>query len=84
LTHYLIALRLNQPLQRALIEETGWWALDDDIELIGFDYQAPQAGRNRDGWSVSGKKSRNDLMPRARHCLYLPMTQFLLNTVIVH
>ncbi|WP_143074328.1 transposase [Nitrosomonas sp. Nm166] len=23
--HYLIALRLNQPLQRALVEETNWW-----------------------------------------------------------
>ena len=39
--HYLIALRLNQPLQRALVDETGWWKLDDGIELIGFEYQAP-------------------------------------------
>ena len=39
--HYLIALRLNQPLQRVLVEETGWWVLDDSIELIDFDYQAP-------------------------------------------
>ncbi|SFI54463.1 transposase [Nitrosomonas sp. Nm34] len=36
--HYLIALHLNQPLQRALVDETGWWALDDGIELITFDY----------------------------------------------
>ncbi|GJL76964.1 MAG: hypothetical protein NMNS02_30700 [Nitrosomonas sp.] len=39
--HYLIALQLNQPLQRALVDETGWWVLDDGIELIAFDYQAP-------------------------------------------
>ncbi len=39
--HYLIALRLNQPLQRALVEETGWWALEDGIALVAFDYQAP-------------------------------------------
>jgi hypothetical protein len=39
--HYLIALRLNQPLQRALVDETDWWALDDGIELTAFDYQAP-------------------------------------------
>ena len=39
--HYLIALRLNQPLQRELVDETGWWKLDDGIELIRLDYQAP-------------------------------------------
>lgn len=48
--HYLIALRLNQPLQRALVEETGWRALDDGIELIAFDYQARHpVGKNRAG-----------------------------------
>ena len=30
--HYLIALRLNQPLQRVLVDETGWWKLDDGID----------------------------------------------------
>lgn len=42
--HYVIALRLNQPLQRALVDQRGWWMLDDGIELVCFDYQAP-------GWS---------------------------------
>lgn len=39
--HYVIALRLNQPLQRALVDQRGWWMLDDGIELVCFDYQAP-------------------------------------------
>jgi hypothetical protein len=39
--HHIIALRLNQPLQRALVEQRGWWTLDDGIELVSFDYQAP-------------------------------------------
>ena len=39
--HYIIALRLNQPLQRALVDERGWWMLDDGIELVSFEYQAP-------------------------------------------
>jgi len=39
--HYIIALRLNQPLQRALVDARGWWMLDDGIELVSFEYQAP-------------------------------------------
>ena len=39
--HYIIALRLNQPLQRALVDQRGWWMLDEGIELVSFDYQAP-------------------------------------------
>jgi hypothetical protein len=39
--NHIIALRLNQPLQRALVTEEGWWALDEGIELVSFDYQAP-------------------------------------------
>ena len=39
--HHIIALRLNQPLQRALVDQCGWWTLDDGIELTSFDYQAP-------------------------------------------
>ena len=42
--HYIIAMRLNQPLQRALVEASGWWMLDDGIDLVSIDYQAP-------GWS---------------------------------
>lgn len=45
--HYIIALRLNQPLQRALIEAQGWWPLLDEqgacvegVELCRFSYQA--------------------------------------------
>ncbi len=38
---YIIALRLNQPLQRALVDQRGWWMLDEGIELVSFDYQAP-------------------------------------------
>ena len=46
--HYIIALRQNQPLQRALVDVSGWWALLDEhgkpvegIELTRFTYQAP-------------------------------------------
>ncbi|MBY0572447.1 MAG: IS1380 family transposase [Undibacterium sp.] len=45
--HYIIALKQNQPLQRALVEAQGWWALLDEknqpvegIELCRFQYQA--------------------------------------------
>lgn len=38
---HVVALRLNQPLQRALVEQRGWWLLDDGIELVSFAYQAP-------------------------------------------
>ena len=38
---YIIALRLNQPLQRALSNHQGWWLLDEGIELTSFEYQAP-------------------------------------------
>ena len=52
--NYIIALKLNQPLQRALVRATqvaqakqgtppplGWWALDDGLELTEMMYQAP-------------------------------------------
>ena len=45
--HYVIALRQNQPLQRALVDVKDWWALHDEagkpvpgIELNRFMYQA--------------------------------------------
>ena len=45
--HYIIALRQNQPLQRALVNAQGWWVLQDEqgkpvegIELTRFAYQA--------------------------------------------
>lgn len=61
--HYLIALRLNQPLQRALVEETAWWVLDDGIELIGFDYQAPSWDKPR---RVVGIRQKIDERPDAK------------------
>lgn len=46
--HHIIALRQNQPLQRALVSADGWWVLQDEqgeavegIELTRFMYQAP-------------------------------------------
>ena len=44
--HYTIALRLNQPLQRALVcHGCAWWPLEEEggegIELCQFDYRAP-------------------------------------------
>jgi hypothetical protein len=44
---YVIAARLNQPLQRALVGSVNWWALDDGIELTEFHYQAPSWDRPR-------------------------------------
>ena len=45
--HYIIALRQNQPLQRALVDAKDWWVLHDEtgkpvpgIELNRFMYQA--------------------------------------------
>ena len=38
--HHIVAARLHQPLQRALVSQTGWWKLDDGIELVSFDYRS--------------------------------------------
>ena len=55
--YYIIALRQNQPLQRALVDTRGWWALQDEygksvegIELTRFSYQAPAWSKPR--WVV--------------------------------
>jgi Transposase DDE domain group 1 len=37
---YIVALRMMQPLQRALVDQRGWWKLDAGIELTHFEYQA--------------------------------------------
>lgn len=37
---YIVALRMMQPLQRALVDQRGWWKLDTGIELTHFEYQA--------------------------------------------
>ncbi len=44
---HVIALRLNQPLQRALVEASGWWMLDDGIDLVSITYQAPSWSQPR-------------------------------------
>jgi Transposase DDE domain group 1 len=55
--HHIIALRLHQPLQHALMNIQGWWALEDEhghavegIELTRFSYQASTWSRPR--WVV--------------------------------
>lgn len=55
--HYMIALRQNQPLQRALVNAGGWWVLLDEqgkpvqgIELTRFSYQANSWNKPR--WVV--------------------------------
>lgn len=45
--HYIVAARLQQPLQRALMAQQGWWALDEGIELVSFEYQSPSWDRLR-------------------------------------
>jgi hypothetical protein len=66
--HYTIALRLNQPLQRALTSaERAWWPLEEagghGIELCLFDYQAP-------GWEkarrVVGVRQHLTTRPQAK------------------
>lgn len=37
--HYMVAWSAHQPLQRALVAQTGWWSSDDGIELVGCDDQ---------------------------------------------
>lgn len=41
---YIVALKLNQPLQRALASAQSWWQLDTGIQLVSFYYQP-------DAWS---------------------------------
>ncbi len=38
--NYIIALRLHQPLQRALVRAAGWWSVTPGIECASFDYPA--------------------------------------------
>ena len=37
---YIVAARLTQPLQRAIYQATGWWALETGLELTELRYQA--------------------------------------------
>jgi hypothetical protein len=61
--HYLVALKLNQPLQNALVDQTGWWTLDEGIEVIAFDYQAPCWDKSR---RVVGIRQKIDVRPDAK------------------
>jgi hypothetical protein len=72
--HYAIALRLTQPLQRALVDAArdghGWWALKDEqghivpgIELTRFRYQAESWGKPR--W-VTGIRQQTEQRETAR------------------
>ena len=45
--HYIVALPLMQPLQRALVDQAGWWCLDEGIELTSFTYQSPSWSKPR-------------------------------------
>ena len=45
------------------MEETAWWVLDDGIELIGFDYQAPSWDKPR---RVVGIRQKIDERPDAK------------------
>jgi hypothetical protein len=66
--HYLIALRLNQPLQRALNSvERAWWPLAEEggqgIELCLFDYKAPSWDQAR---RVVGVRQHIKTRPQAK------------------
>ena len=61
--HYLIALKLNQPLQNALVDQTGWWVLDEGIEIVAFNYQAPCWDKSR---RVVGIRQKIDERPEAK------------------
>lgn len=37
---YIVAARLTQPLQRAIYQAGGWWALDSGLELTELRYRA--------------------------------------------
>jgi hypothetical protein len=68
--HYIIALRQNQPLQRALVDAQGWWPLCDEqgqrvegIELCRFSYQANTWSKPR---TVVGIRQHIEQRPAAK------------------
>ena len=68
--HYTIALRQNQPLQRALVDAQGWWPLYDEqgqrvegIELCRFSYQANTWSKPR---TVVGIRQHIEQRPAAK------------------
>lgn len=68
--HHIIAQRMNQPLQRALVSAEGWWVLHDEkgkpvegIELTRFAYQANTWSKPR--W-VIGIRQHIEQRPAAK------------------
>ena len=61
--HYLIALRQNQPLQRALVGASGWWRLDTGIDLVSFTYRPEAWEKPR---RVVGIRQQIDAKPDAK------------------
>ncbi|MHB8623866.1 MAG: IS1380 family transposase [Sulfuricaulis sp.] len=45
--HHIVALALHPPWQRALVNQTGWWCLDEGIKLVSFAYQSPSRSKAR-------------------------------------
>lgn len=45
--HYVIALKLFPPLQRALVGATNWWQLDTGIQLTEFEHHSEVWGKTR-------------------------------------
>lgn len=60
---YVIAQRLNQPLQRALASAPGWWTLEEGIELVSMMYKAPSWSQPR---RVIGIRQRTDICAAAK------------------
>jgi hypothetical protein len=60
---YLVALKLTQPVQRALVSASGWWQLDDGIQLCSFDYQSAAWDKPR---RVIGIRQHVALKPDAK------------------
>jgi len=60
---YIVALRMMQPLQRALVDQSGWWKLDGGIELTHFEYQASSWTKPR---RVIGIRQHIHLRPDAK------------------
>lgn len=38
---HIIAPRLSRPLQRVLVDVQGWWTIDEGIDLVSVQHQAP-------------------------------------------
>ena len=45
--NHIIALKQHAPLKEALIDVQSWWLIDEGIDLVSFEYQAPSWSRPR-------------------------------------